>query len=91
MFALAGRFGYFYPSANTIIEIEIGTIATDHNYAEITGDSTGIADGPSLFQEFWTGPHQNAPPTPRAKRQPRKHPLRLRRRRLQHTTTQIHM
>lgn len=63
MFALAGRFRYFYPSANTIIEIEIGTIATDHNYAEITGDSTGIADGPLLFQEFWTGPHQNAPPS----------------------------
>ena len=52
MFALAGRFGYFYPSANTIIEIKIGTIATDHNCAEITGDSTGLQMGHHCFRSF---------------------------------------
>jgi hypothetical protein len=63
MFALAGHFAYFYPGANTIIEIEIGMTATDYNCAEITGDFTVIVDGPSLFQKFCTGPHQNCPPS----------------------------
>lgn len=62
MFALAGKFGYFYPGANTTFEFENGTISTFQNYAEIVGDFTGIVDGPSFFQKFCTGPHKNNPP-----------------------------
>jgi hypothetical protein len=58
MFALAGRFGYFYPGANTTIESENGTIATYYSYGEIVADFTGVVDGPSFFQKFFTGPNQ---------------------------------
>ncbi|KAE9375497.1 hypothetical protein N431DRAFT_463579 [Stipitochalara longipes BDJ] len=61
MFALAGRFGYFYPGPNTTIEFENGTMNTYYNYAEIVGDFTGISDGLAIFQKFCTGPHQNTP------------------------------
>jgi len=71
MFALAGRFGYFYPGANTTIEFENGTIFTYHNYAEIIGDFTGIVDGPSFFQKFCTGPNQAAPPASSQEKAPK--------------------
>jgi hypothetical protein len=59
IFALAGRFGYFYPGANTAVEFENGMIATYHKYVVIVGGFTGLVDGPSFFQMFWTGPQQS--------------------------------
>lgn len=65
-FALAGRFGYFYPGANTTIEFENGTISTYQNYAEVVSDFGGVVDGPSFFQKFCTGPHFQSYPSPQS-------------------------
>lgn len=62
-FALAGRYGYLYPGANTTIEFENGTISTFENYAEVLGDFTGVTDGASFYQTFCTGPHLVAMPS----------------------------
>lgn len=59
-FALAGRMGYFYPGPNTTIGFANGTTNTYQNYAEIVGNFTGVVDGPSMYQQFCTGPHQQA-------------------------------
>ena len=40
-FALAGRFGSFYPRPNTTIQFENGTISTYRNYAEVVGGFYG--------------------------------------------------
>jgi hypothetical protein len=61
-FALAGRFGSFYPGPNTTIQFENGTINTYQNYAEVIGVFTGVVDGPSAYQQFCTGPHAYAAP-----------------------------
>jgi hypothetical protein len=61
VFALAGRFGYFYPGANTTIEFKNSTIATYYNYVEIIADFTGVVDGPSFFQKFCKGLNQGTP------------------------------
>ena len=57
-FAHAGRFGYYYPGANTTIEFENGTISTYQNYAEIITDFTGVVDGPSFYLKFCKGPNE---------------------------------
>ncbi|KAH8796562.1 hypothetical protein BGZ57DRAFT_961411 [Hyaloscypha finlandica] len=59
MFALAEHLGY---GANTTIEIEIGTTATDHNCAEITGDFTVIVDGAIIVSEVLHGTPSKCPP-----------------------------
>jgi hypothetical protein len=59
-FALAGRYGYFYPGPNTTVEFANGTVNTYQNYAEVVGNFNGIVDGPSMYQKFCTGPHQVA-------------------------------
>ncbi|KAH7351211.1 hypothetical protein BKA65DRAFT_605684 [Rhexocercosporidium sp. MPI-PUGE-AT-0058] len=59
-FALAGRYGYFYPGSDTTIELENGTISTIQNYAEVVGNFEGVVDGPSLYERFCTGPHRQA-------------------------------
>lgn len=56
-FALAGRYGYFYPGPNTTVEFANGTINTYQNYADIVGNFNGVVDGPSMYQKFCTGPH----------------------------------
>jgi hypothetical protein len=56
-FALAGRFGSFYPGPNTTLQFENGTINTYQNYAEVIGVFTGVVDGSSAYQQFCTGPH----------------------------------
>ena len=61
-FALAGRFGSFYPGPNTTIQFENVTINTYRNYAEVIGVFTGVVDGPSAYQQFCTGPHAYAAP-----------------------------
>lgn len=57
-FALAGRYGYFYPGPNTTIEFANGTVNTYQNYADVVGNFNGVVDGPSMYQKYCTGPHQ---------------------------------
>ena len=59
-FALAGRYGYFYPGSNTTIEFEDGLISTIMNYAEVVGNFEGVVDGKTLYERFCTGPHLQA-------------------------------
>ncbi|KAH7399875.1 hypothetical protein BKA64DRAFT_733306 [Cadophora sp. MPI-SDFR-AT-0126] len=59
-FALAGRYGYFYPGANTTVEFEDGLVSTIMNYAEVVGNFDGIVDGKTLYDRFCTGPQLQA-------------------------------
>ncbi|PVH89189.1 hypothetical protein DL98DRAFT_614302 [Cadophora sp. DSE1049] len=59
-FALAGRYGYFYPGSNTTIEFEDGLMSTIMNYAEVVGNFDGVVDGKTLYDRFCTGPHLQA-------------------------------
>ncbi|KAL2071204.1 hypothetical protein VTL71DRAFT_12439 [Oculimacula yallundae] len=59
-FALAGRYGYFYPGSNTTLEFENGTISTVDNYAEVVGNFDGVVDGKTLYEKFCTGPQRQA-------------------------------
>ena len=49
-----GRTRYLYPGPNTTFTFADGTIRADENVARITGDFTGVTDGPSFYRRFCT-------------------------------------
>jgi hypothetical protein len=59
-FAGSGRFGYIYPSADTTIEFENGTVTIYRNFGHVIGDFTGVTDGELFYETFRTGPAPTA-------------------------------
>jgi hypothetical protein len=59
-FAGSGRFGYINPGANTTDTFENGTTNTYNNYAGVIRNFSGVVDGDTFPQTFFTRPHIQA-------------------------------
>ncbi|RDW57380.1 hypothetical protein BP5796_12830 [Coleophoma crateriformis] len=55
-FAGDGRYGFFYPGAETTLNFANGSTAVYQTKARVLGNFTGVVDGESAWQKFCTNP-----------------------------------